>query len=85
MILQLGISFLLGAITPTVYSKYCKKLLIIKKRHIHHTTYGLFSSLSSIPLLLKDISLGIYMLGFGLGLIINHRIAEKNFKLITRD
>jgi len=84
MLIQLGVSVLIGWLVCCAFIKFINKSLVIKGRHIHHTSEGILSGLVSIPLILRDIGFGIYLAGLGVGIISHHWFSEKNLKLISR-
>jgi hypothetical protein len=54
-----------------------------KGYHIHHSMYGL-TSFMIVPLTLTHYGLSMALVGFGLGIIIDHTI-EEGFIFITKD
>lgn len=59
-----------------------KKLINIKRFHVHHDFVGLSLVLASI--LLANLLLQVTVAGIGLGLFIHHTTTE-GFKFITKD
>jgi len=84
MMFSLGISILVGMIIPIMYNRIIKKSLVVKGYHFHHTSHGLISSLSSVPLIFRDVFGGIQMMGLGLGVMVHHLFSEKNLKLFDK-
>lgn len=89
------IGLLLGLILTLIFEKISlsnkelKKLWdnpkTIKGFHIHHSVPGLIIFLFGTYLFLINIEKGLFLIGFGIGIIIVHTITDGRFIFIERN